>query len=81
MVTMTTKRKVKWNSLACPKCGTKGAMLEIVFGLPDFSFNERKYWSGGCVINFMDDPEVHCRECGWEGLKDYVRDYWAAERD
>jgi hypothetical protein len=35
------------------------------------TFDFEKYAVGGCCMNGDgSDPDVSCKECGWEGLRD-----------
>jgi hypothetical protein len=66
----TRRRGVKM--LACPGCGQIGALRRIVYGMPDpETFDFEKYAVGGCCMNGDgSDPDVSCRECGWEGFRE-----------
>ena len=76
---MTAKNQVRWQRLRCPQCGAKAPLLEIVFGMTAEPLDPNKFWTGGCCISPGYDPEVHCPECNWEGLKDAMRAYWASK--
>ncbi len=70
---MTTKRRRQSiNSLVCPKCSELGTLRKIVYGMPDPErFDFEKYAVGGCCMNGDgSDPDIRCRACKWEGLRD-----------
>jgi len=70
---MTTKRRRRSiKLLECPSCHLIGALRKIVYGMPDPDrFDFEKYAVGGCCMNGDgSDPDVSCRECDWEGLRD-----------
>jgi hypothetical protein len=64
----TTKRRPVLRSLSCPKCGQKGNLQRIIYGMPSHDFDFEKYAVGGCLV-FDNQPDVRCRDCGWSGLK------------
>lgn len=41
---------------------------------PDFEFD--KYIVGGCCVT-DNDPDIGCKECGWEGFSE-KKDVWAS---
>jgi hypothetical protein len=47
-------------------------MRKIIYGMPDPGrFDLEKYAVGGCCMNGDgSDPDVSCRECGWEGFRE-----------
>ena len=69
---MTTKRRPALRSFSCPKCGQKGNLQRIIYGMPDpETFDFEKYAVGGCCLSGdAKDPDVQCRECEWEGFRD-----------
>ncbi len=72
---MTTKRRRRYfRLLACPSCGQIGTLRKIVYGMPDpETFDFEKYAVGGCCISGDgSDPDVSCKECGWEGFRDSI---------
>ncbi len=68
---MTTKGRKRINSLICPSCLEIGSLRKIIYGMPDpESFDFEKYAVGGCCMNGDGtDPDVSCKECGWEGFR------------
>jgi len=71
---MSTQRRKRINGLACPGCSEIGTLRKIIYGMPDpETFNFKKYAVGGCCMNGDgSDPDLSCRECGWEGMRDSV---------
>ncbi len=72
---MSTKRRGRSiKLLVCPECGQIGTLREIVYGMPDpDEFDFEKYAVGGCCMNGDgSDPDIQCRECGWEGSRDIL---------
>ena len=71
---MTTKRRKRINSLACPECSEIGTLREILYGMPDpESFDFEKYAVGGCCIRPDGiNPDVNCRVCDWSGFRDSI---------
>ncbi len=69
---MTTKRRKRISGLVCPGCSETGTLRKIIYGMPDpESFDFEKYAVGGCCMNGDgSDPDIRCRECDWEGLRD-----------
>lgn len=70
---MTTNRpRRSIQLLICPDCGQIGTLRKIIYGMPDpETFDFEKYAVGGCCMNGDgSDPDVSCKECGWEGLRD-----------
>ena len=51
----------------CPGCGASGSIQEIVYGMPGSDFEFDKYIVGGCCVT-ENDPDIGCKECGWEGF-------------
>jgi hypothetical protein len=68
---MKTKQRSRLRTLTCPDCGQKGKLQRIVYGMPGDDFDFEKYAVGGCLIQ-DDQPDIRCRECGWNGLKDLL---------
>ena len=58
----------RWRSQPCVICGAKASMREYLFGMPVGPVNDDKYVIGGCCLD-GNEPEIKCRECGWEGAK------------
>ncbi len=69
---MKTKRRKRISGLVCPGCSEIGMLRKIIYGMPDpESFDFEKYAVGGCCMNGDgNDPDISCRECDWEGLRD-----------
>jgi hypothetical protein len=69
---MTTKRRKSIQSLVCPGCREIGTLRKIVYGMPDpESFDFEKYAMGGCCLNGDgSDPDLRCKSCDWEGLRE-----------
>jgi hypothetical protein len=63
-----SSKKVRLSTASCPKCGKKGSLKKILFGMPGADFDHEKYIVGGRVISDID-PENGCSLCGWEGLR------------
>ena len=68
------KRKVRWNSLPCPGCGTKNALMKIIYGMPTPDFDYSKNISGGCCLDF-NSPDFACKSCNWQGRKEDLPNY------
>lgn len=49
-----------------------GTLRKILYGMPDpETFDFEKYAVGGCCLNGDGtDPDVACKECEWEGMRD-----------
>jgi hypothetical protein len=47
-------------------------LRKIIYGMPDpETFDFEKYEVGGCCMNGDgSDPDIACRQCEWEGLRD-----------
>lgn len=73
---MTTKRRKRIRSLACPGCSEIGTLQKIVYGMPDpENFDFEKYAVGGCCINGDgSDPDIRCRACDWSGFLSLFQD-------
>ena len=69
---MTTKRRRSIKLMTCPECGQIGTLRRIIYGMLDPEhFDFEKYAVGGCCMNGDgSDPDVSCKECDWEGLRD-----------
>lgn len=69
---MTTKRRKRISGLVCPGCSEIGTLRKIVYGMPDpESFDFEKYAVGGCCMNGDgNDPDLRCKSCEWEGLRE-----------
>ena len=68
----TKKRRRSLKLLTCPECGQMGTLRKILYGMPDpDTFDFEKYAVGGCCLNGDGtDPDVACKECDWEGMRD-----------
>ena len=62
--------------LSCPGCRSLGSVREIVYGTPGPDFEFDKYIVGGCCVT-DNDPDIGCKECGWEGFSE-KKDVWAS---
>ena len=69
---MTTKPRKRINGLVCPGCSEINSLRRIVYGVPDpENFDFEKYAVGGCCINGDgSDPDLRCKNCEWEGLRE-----------
>jgi len=47
-------------SIICKKCNSPTFMREVVYGLPEFPFDESKYVIGGCIPG---GPKWQCIKC------------------
>ena len=56
----------------CPKCNEIKCMRLIVFQATAAELDTTKLVSGGRG-NGINDPEIKCINCGWEGFKEDVR--------
>lgn len=63
-----TSHEEELSAASCPKCGVKGFLKWILYGLPTEEFDFKKYIVGGCVVSDLD-PEIGCRRCGWRGMR------------
>ena len=72
---MQNKQNSKTASFKCPGCGASGSIREIVYGMPGSDFEFDKYIVGGCCVT-DNDPDIGCKECGWEGFSE-KKDVWA----
>jgi hypothetical protein len=70
----TKRRKRSIRLLVCPSCQQMGVLRKIVYGMPDLeSFDFEKFAVGGCCVEGDGtDPDVQCRECEWEGLREML---------
>ncbi len=68
----TKKRRRSIKLLTCPGCGQVGTLRTILYGMPDPEvFDFEKYAVGGCCMNGDgSDPDIRCKACEWEGLRD-----------
>ena len=69
---MKLQRQVPLDEVLCPGCSAVGTLRTIVYGMPDpETFDFEKYAVGGCCMNGQgSDPEVKCRICEWEGMRE-----------
>ena len=69
---MSKTRRSALKMLVCPDCEHVGTLRRIVYGMPDpETFDFENFAVGGCCINGDgSDPDIRCRECDWEGLRD-----------
>ena len=69
---MTTKRRKRIDTLICPSCGGLGTLRTILYGMPDLeTFDFEKYAVGGCCLSPDGiDPDLRCKSCDWEGLRE-----------
>ena len=63
------KHKAWVRNAPCPECKRVGEVREILYGMPDPSFDWSDFEIGGCCIS-SDMPEVACRACDWWGKLD-----------
>ena len=56
----------------CPQCNEIKCMRLIVFQATTSELDTTKFVSGGRG-NGINDPEIKCINCGWEGFKEDVR--------
>ena len=56
----------------CPQCNETKCIRLIVFQAAAYELDDTKYVSGGRG-NGINDPEIKCINCGWEGFKEDVR--------
>ena len=61
-------KRIRLSAASCPKCGERGTLKEIIYGMPGPDFDHNEYIVGGCVIS-ASDPEFGCSICGWEGAR------------
>ncbi len=68
----TKKRRRSIKLLTCPRCGQVGTLRTILYGMPNPEvFDFEKYAVGGCCMNGDgSDPDIRCKACEWEGLRD-----------
>lgn len=69
---MTAKRRKRIGTLACPNCAEIGTLQKILYGIPDpETFDFEKYAVGGCCLSPDGvDPDLRCKSCEWEGLRE-----------
>ena len=69
---MTTKRRKRIGTLDCPNCAEIGTLRKILYGMPDSeTFDVEKYAVGGCCLSPDGiDPDIRCKSCDWEGLRE-----------
>jgi len=66
---MAEKRvRVRLSTTSCPRCGSKGSLKRILYGMPGLDFDHYKFISGGCVVT-MHDPDIGCSNCDWCGFR------------
>ena len=56
----------------CPQCNEHTLVRRIVYGMVSQELDSEKFVSGGRGIG-LDDPEIRCIGCGWEGIPEDVR--------
>ncbi len=56
----------------CPQCNETKCIRLIVFQAAAYELDTTKFVSGGRG-NGINDPEIKCVNCGWEGFKEDVR--------
>ena len=56
----------------CPQCNEHTLVRRIVYGMISQELDSEKFVSGGRGIG-LDDPEIRCVGCGWEGIPEDVR--------
>ena len=56
----------------CPKCNEIGHMRTLVFQAVPSELDNEKFVSGGRG-NGINDPEIKCINCAWEGIPEDVR--------
>jgi hypothetical protein len=68
---MKLKRHKALDEMRCPGCSAVGTLRTILYGMPDpETFDFEMYAVGGCCMNGQGiDPEVKCRVCEWEGMR------------
>ena len=69
---MTAKRRKRIGTLTCPNCAEIGTLQKILYGIPDpETFDFEKYAVGGCCLSPDGvDPDLRCKSCEWEGLRE-----------
>jgi hypothetical protein len=69
---MTAKRRKRIRALHCPRCGELGTLRKILYGMPDpETFDFERYAVGGCCVSPDGiDPDLRCKSCDWEGLRE-----------
>lgn len=61
----------RWRPAACPNCGEKSTVKEIVRGMPTSDvFDDPHYAIYGCVITSGESPEWVCTTCDHEWTPD-----------
>ena len=61
-------KRIRLSAVSCPKCGEKGTLKKILYGMPSSEFDHSKYIVGGCIVT-ESDPEIGCTKCEWEGMR------------
>lgn len=56
----------------CPQCNEHTLVRRIVYGMISQELDSEKFVSGGRGIG-LNDPEIRCVGCGWEGIPEDVR--------
>ena len=56
----------------CPQCNEHSLVRRIVYGMISQELDSEKFVSGGRGIG-LNDPEIRCVGCGWEGIPEDVR--------
>ncbi len=59
-------------STVCPQCNESGLIRKIVYGALSLEIDGTKFVSGGRGTG-LNDPEIGCVGCGWEGFPEDVR--------
>lgn len=65
-------RRQQLRTLTCPTCGARGLLRPILWGMPEESFDYKKYASGGCVWPSANPPDCRCSGCGDDFYRDLV---------
>jgi hypothetical protein len=73
---MNTVRNQRWDRLDCPKCGAKRSLSKYQYAqLP----NSCVIYDNSPRLDFLayvNQPELGCGFCSWEGSKKELREFW-----
>jgi hypothetical protein len=73
---MNTFRKKRWDWLDCPKCGAKRSLSQYQYAQLPNSYVIYDKHPHLDFLAYINQPELGCRFCSWEGSKKELREFW-----
>jgi ribosomal protein L37AE/L43A len=62
------RKRITLRNARCPKCGKKGTLKRILWGMPSAEIDLAKFIVGGCCPP-KNPHEVGCSRCDWTGWR------------